>query len=230
MCGRYTLTVNVEQIAIQFGVADTSSIDHEPRYNIAPTQDILAVVQNSERRLVKLRWGLIPHWAKEVNSRYTMINARSETVAEKPSYSVPFEKQRCLILADGFFEWKKNGSQKTPMYIRLKSGQPFGLAGLWDTWTPKDGSSPIRSCTILTTTPNELLEPIHNRMPVILPPEVADTWLTINGTDKNELRSLLHPFPASEMEAFPVSRFVNSPANDSHQCIEPAIDETPRLL
>lgn len=221
MCGRFTLAASIEEIAAEFGVANIS-VEHEPRYNVAPTQDVLVLVHNGERRLKKFRWGLVPHWSKGPNPRYSMINARAETVAEKPSYRVPFEKRRCLVLADGFYEWQKVGDTKVPMYIRLKSGRPFGLAGLWDVWAPAEGGEPLRSCTIITTTPNKLLKPIHDRMPVILPDDAIDPWLTPDGSKKEELLALLGPYPKSDLEAYAVSRYVNSPSNDSPRCIQPA--------
>ncbi len=220
MCGRFTLVTSIEDIAAQFGVIDIS-VEHQPRYNIAPTQEVLVLVKNGERRLDQFRWGLVPHWSKGPNTRYSMINARAETVAEKPSYRTPFAKRRCLVLADGFYEWQKRGDKKVPMYIRLESGRPFGLAGLWDLWTPPEGGEPLKSCTIVTTTPNELLKPIHNRMPVILPDDAVETWLDIEGADEDELLSLLGPDPDAELEAYAVSRYVNSPANDSPKCIQP---------
>ncbi|RME46795.1 MAG: SOS response-associated peptidase [Chloroflexi bacterium] len=221
MCGRFTLAASIEEIAAEFGVSNTS-VEHEPRYNVAPTQDVLVLVANGERRLEKFRWGLVPHWAKEPNTRYSMINARAETVTEKPSYRTPFAKQRCLVLADGFYEWQKAGDKKIPMYVRLKSGRPFGMAGLWDIWRPAEGGAPLKSCTIITTTSNELLKPIHDRMPVILPHDAIDEWLgLLDEPDQDELLALLKPYPATEMEAYAVSRYVNSPANDSPKCIQP---------
>jgi putative SOS response-associated peptidase YedK len=221
MCGRFTLAATIEDIAAEFGVADVS-VEHEPRYNIAPTQQVLALVKNGGRRLEQFRWGLVPHWAKGPDTRYSMINARAETIAEKPSYRVPFAKRRCLVLADGFYEWQKIGDRKVPMYVRLKSGRPFGLAGLWDVWEPADGGEPLKSCTIITTTPNQLLRPIHDRMPVILPHDVIDDWLALDGSKQDQLLSLLKPYPETEMEAYAVSRYVNSPSNDSPRCIQPA--------
>lgn len=220
MCGRFTLATDITDIAVEFGVSTVPG-EHEPRYNVAPSQDVLVLVKNGERRLEKFRWGLVPHWSKGPNPRYSMINARAETVAEKPSYRVPFAKRRCLVLADGFYEWQKVGDNKIPMYIRLKSGRPFGFAGLWDMWVPADGGEPLKSCTIITTTPNELLKSIHNRMPVILPHAAIDDWLTLDGSKRDELLSLLKPHPEVEMEAYAVSRYVNSPANDSPRCIQP---------
>lgn len=219
MCGRFTLASSVEEIAAQFGVAE-ASVSHEARYNVAPTQDVIVLVKNGERRLDKFRWGLVPHWSKGPDTKYSMINARGESVAEKPSYRGPFASRRCLVIADGFYEWKKTGNGKVPMYIRMKSGRPFGFAGLWDLWTPEEDGEPLRSCTIITTTPNQLLKPIHNRMPVILPDDAIETWLDTDGTEQDELLALLKPYPHDELEAYAVSRYVNSPANDSPKCIQ----------
>lgn len=224
MCGRFTLVTKLDDIAAEFGVSDFS-ISHGARYNVAPTQDVVVLLaENGERQLAKFRWGLVPHWAKEVNTRYSMINARAETLTEKPTYRRPFASQRCLVLADGFYEWQQTDDGKVPMYIRLKSQRPFGFAGLWDAWEPPEGGDRLRTCTIITTTPNELLTPIHNRMPVILPQDAIDVWLRSNGAKPAELQELLKPYAASELEAYAVSRYVNNPANESPQCIEPVLD------
>lgn len=221
MCGRFTLVARLDDIAAEFGVSDVS-VSQGARYNVAPTQDVLVLLdENGERQLAQFRWGLVPHWAKQIDTRYSMINARAETLKEKPAYRRPFASQRCLVLADGFYEWQKTDDGKVPMYIRLKSRRPFGLAGLWDVWQPPEGGAPLRSCTIVTTTPNELLAPIHNRMPVMLPPHAIDTWLGSNGVTPDELQALLKPYAAGELEAYAVSRYVNNPANESPQCIEP---------
>ena len=160
-----------------------------------------------------MKWGLIPFWAKDPSIGNRMINARAETVAEKPSFRNAFTRRRCLIVADGFFEWRKEGKTKTPMRIILKNGEPFGFAGLWETWkSPEDEL--IRSCTIITTTPNEVMEPIHNRMPVILPRDAEAQWLNVSVTDTGVLRELLVPYAASELEAYEVSTLVNAPRND----------------
>src|SRR5215216_3572508 len=176
MCGRYTLRTPVDTLAEAFEIEEyPSSI--VPSYNIAPTQEVAAVVEEDEKRkLEMLRWGLIPSWAKDPAIGNKMINARAETLAEKPSFRTALKRRRCLVVADGFYEWKKTGGGKTPMYVQLKDGQPFGFAGLWEAWqSPEDGL--IKTCTIITTTPNELLADIHDRMPVILPREAYDRWL-----------------------------------------------------
>lgn len=194
----------------------------EARYNVAPTQPVAVVPNDGENRLDFFIWGLIPSWAKDPKIGSRMINARAETVDQKPSFKAAFRRRRCLVLADGFYEWKQEpGSKaKTPMYIKLKSGDPFGMAGLWEIWHNGDGSE-IRSCTIITTEPNERLAEIHNRMPVILPEEQHRRWLKPDEGDPNELKSLLIPYASDKMTAYPVSRLVNNPANDVPACIEP---------
>jgi len=222
MCGRFTLTVDTAQLQQAFAWMNIST-EINPRYNVAPSQPVAVVPNNGENRLDFFNWGLIPSWANDPEIGNRMINARAETLAEKPSFRTPFRRRRCLILADGFYEWKveEGRAGKTPMYIRMKSGQPFAFAGLWDLWQPADGSQ-IYSCTIITTKPNALLERIHNRMPVILSPETYAQWLQTGDQRPESLMPLLVPYPASEMEAFPVSRLVNSPQVDQAECILPA--------
>jgi putative SOS response-associated peptidase YedK len=220
MCGRYTLKTPVEKLAEEFGFG-ASPVELPPNYNVAPTQQVAAVLEEGgERRLEVLRWGLIPSWADDPGIGSRMINARSETAPEKPSFRRAFRERRCLILADGFYEWRRTNGAKQPYYIRMKEGRPFAFAGLWESW--KDGSGPeIRSCTILTTGPNDMLAEIHDRMPVILPAGAYDVWLDPEA-GRDELYGLLAPYPEDEMEAYPVSRFVNSPQNNDPRCIEPA--------
>ena len=219
MCGRFTLTTDLEQLedCFSFHVADLS---FHARYNIAPSQQVLAVLNSEERRGGFLRWGLIPSWAKDPSLGNRMINARAETLAEKPSFRRALQKRRCLVLADGFYEWKTEGKKKTPMYIALKSHEPFGFAGLWETWKSPDGEA-IHSCTIVTTTPNTLMESIHNRMPVILARDAEAYWLDRSIEDPARLLPLLVPYSAQEMDAYAVSSAVNAPSNDSPRCIEP---------
>ncbi len=192
------------------------------RYNIAPTQDVAVVPNDGEKRVQFFRWGLVPFWAKDPAIGNRLINARAETAAEKPAFRAAYQRRRCLILADGFYEWRSEPEQraKTPMYVRLASGAPFAFAGLWEVWRPDD--TPLYTCTILTTEPNKLMAPIHNRMPVILPPAAYDRWLDVAEQRKGAMDDLLRPYPAEEMIAYPVSRLVNSPANDSPACIVPA--------
>ena len=220
MCGRFTRYTDIEQIEKLFDVHD-GSIVLAPSYNVAPTQPVLAVVQSEgEKRLVVMRWGLVPVWAKDISIGSRMINARAETLMEKASFKRPFKSQRCLVVSDGFFEWRKEGTKKVPVYIRLKSKKPFGFAGLYDTWTSPDGEQ-IVSCTIITTASNDLIQPIHDRMPAILPKRQYKTWLDPKNQRFDALSALLAPYPAAEMEAYEVSRLVNAPANNSPQCIEP---------
>lgn len=218
MCGRFALIAPGEAIAEQFGVADVPAL--VPRYNIAPTQPVMAVrlASSSQKwELALLHWGLIPSWAKDMKLAARMINARSETVTEKPAFRAAFKRRRCLIPADGFYEWQKLGKTKQPIYIHASDGRLFAFAGLWETWHAADGSM-IDSCTILTTTPNELMAPIHNRMPVILEPEDYDLWLNPDPRPEDALH-LLRPYPAEKMAAYPVSTHVNSPRNDNPDCI-----------
>ena len=222
MCGRFILTVDPSQLRAAFPGLSVPD-DMPPRYNIAPSQPVAVIPNDGKNQLDFFIWGLIPSWAKDPKIGNRLINARSETAAEKPSFRAAFRRRRCLIPADGFYEWKKAASQKTkiPMLIRLKSGQPFALAGLWDSWYAPDGSN-ILSCTILTTHPNDLVKDIHNRMPVILPAESYPLWLDPGEPDPNQLQDLLAPYPAQQMTAYAVSTLVNNPANDLAACIAPA--------
>lgn len=233
MCGRYTLKVEGQEIAERFGLAETPEL--VPRYNIAPTQQVPVVLEEPAgggRTLRMVHWGLIPSWADDPSIEARMINARAETVADKPSFRRAFERRRCLVVADGFYEWKKTESGKQPYYFRLEDSSPFGFAGLWETWSPggRDGGEELRSATIITTEANGLAAEVHDRMPVILPPEHYGAWLD-SDNDGRELLAMLAPASApasplaspltSEMEAYPVSRRVNRPANDEPSVIEP---------
>ncbi len=220
MCGRFTLAADPDTLATLFELDTVPEL--RPRYNIAPTQPVAAVLLDAERQrrqFTFLTWGLIPSWAKDIKIGARMINARSETVAEKPAYRSAFKYRRCLIPASGFYEWQRRRGGKQPYYIALHDHQPFAIAGLWERWQSPDGSV-IESCTLLTTTPNELIRPLHNRMPVILPPVVFQEWLSPR-TPATRLQPLLRPYPADAMIAYPVSTRVNSPAYDAPDCIEP---------
>ena len=220
MCGRYTLKSRPEQIAEKFGVEVPSTLP--VRFNIAPTQLILAIRAKPgthERELVALHWGLVPFWADEPDIGRKMTNARSETAATKPAFRSSFRARRCLILADGFYEWQARDGKKQPYYIRLKSGEPFGMGGFWDRWDKQD--EPIESCTILTTDANEPMMAIHKRMPVVIPPECFDIWLDPAEKDIGRLSKLLRPFHPDEMTAYPISTLVNNAKQDSAKCIEP---------
>jgi putative SOS response-associated peptidase YedK len=222
MCGRYTLTVSPEELSETFAWLNIPS-GVTPRYNIAPSQPVAVVPNDGQNRLDFFNWGLVPSWAKDPQMGNRMINARAETLAEKPAFRAAFRRRRCLVLADGFYEWKQEPERKakTPMYIRLASGRPFAFAGLWESWNSPDGSN-ILSCTIITTTPNTLMEAIHNRMPVILPEAAYPLWLATGDQNPSTLQPLLQSYPADQMQAYPVSTLVNSPANDLAACIQPA--------
>jgi putative SOS response-associated peptidase YedK len=221
MCGRFTLSVDPGELQEAFpGFINKSSFS--PRYNIAPTQPVAVITNSTVPQLDYYLWGLIPSWAKDPEIGSRLINARSETLAEKPSFRSAFRRRRCLIPANGFFEWKAIPGEKSkvPMFIHLKPAKCFAFAGLWELWSAPDGSE-IRSCTIITTEPNELMETIHNRMPVILPSTAFTDWLDPNERTPESLVKWLAPYPAGEMEAYPVSRLVNSPQNDVPECVQP---------
>ncbi len=217
MCGRYTLKHDIQAIAQEFHVAP--SLQTVPRYNIAPTQEVISVLQNGEAHLELLRWGLIPSWAKEESIGSKMINARAETLAEKPSFKRLLHSKRCLVVADGFYEWKQEGrGPKTPMYITLKDDELFAFAGLWDAWKDADGQV-IRTCTIITTEPNELMASIHTRMPAILSRDAREIWLDTAIRDEHALLPLLAPYPTDQMSVRSVSRLVNDPRREGAELI-----------
>ncbi|MGE4157688.1 MAG: SOS response-associated peptidase [Planctomycetota bacterium] len=206
MCGRFSFNTEEAKIRIRFGI-DLAGIPLPHNTDVRPTQRILAVVHGPKGRAPAFfQWGLIPHWAKDKDIGVKMINARAETVAERPSFRGPFSKQRCLIVADSFYEWKKNGAKKIPYRIRLKSHEPFAFAGLWDSWTGPDGKV-IKSCTIITTEPNALLAPIHARMPVISTAEWENAWLDPAERDMKKLQGYLRPLDAALMEAEALEEF-----------------------
>jgi putative SOS response-associated peptidase YedK len=218
MCGRYTLSTPAGRLAEEFQL-DDGAVDLTPSYNVAPTQEVAAVLEkDGKRRLEMLRWGLVPSWADDPEIGARMINARSETAPEKPSFRRAFRSKRCLIPADGFYEWKREPGGKQPYYFHMHDGRPFAFAGLWEHWE-KGGS--LLSCAILTTRANSVLEGIHDRMPVILPPGSYDAWLDPDA-DKEQLIDLMSPYPGADLETYQVSRFVNSPRNNDERCIEPA--------
>lgn len=220
MCGRYSLSVQAEKIAEYFAVKDVPQVP--ARYNIAPTQQVATVSLTDgqpHRQFQWMRWGLIPSWAKDIKIGARLINARAETVTEKPAFRTAFKRKRCLVIADGFYEWQKVGKQKQPYYFQMKDGSPFAFAGLWDSWQPPEGET-IISCTLLTTAANEVLQPVHDRMPVILQPEAYTQWLDPQNKNPEELLPLLEPYPEAAMKAYPVSTLVNSPTNDVRECIE----------
>ena len=219
MCGRYSLIAAIGELEERFGF-DGSELTHVPRYNIAPTQMALTVTNGSERRGSYMRWGLIPSWATSASVGNRMINARAETVAERPSFRTALQRRRCLILADGFYEWQRKASSRRPMRIVMASGEPFAFAGLWDAWRDLKGEV-VRSCTIITTSANELLNPIHDRMPVILPRDLEPLWLDHDIQAPAALAGILTPYSTDEMAAYEVSSLVNSPANDGPEVVVP---------
>ncbi len=222
MCGRFTLTINPADLQDAFSNYHFP-VRFAPRFNIAPSQPILAIPNDNKLAADFFVWGLIPMWAKDPTIGSRLINARGETLAEKPSFRGSYRHKRCLILADGFYEWKSVGDKKTkiPYYIHMQDRQPFAMAGLWDSWESPDGSS-LKTCTIITTTPNELMETIHDRMPVILHPRDYAKWLDAAPQTPENLQPLIKPFNADAMSAYPVSTLVNKPANDMPELVVPA--------
>lgn len=220
MCGRFTRKENLQRLAEQLGLKVLPPL--RPRYNIAPSQLVACVRTNLEtrqRECTELKWGLVPSWAKDPGIGNQLINARGETVAEKPAFRQAFKQQRCLVLADGFYEWKREGKAKQPYYIRFKDNRPFAFAGLWERCEKQD--SPLETCALITTGPNALMEPIYTRMPVILVAKDYDDWLDPSLQTVERLNALLRPFPAEDMEAYPVSPIVNNPRNDQPECVMP---------
>lgn len=221
MCGRFTLTVDPAELKEHYQNASFPQ-EYAPRYNIAPSQAVLAIANDGKNAADFFLWGLIPSWAKDPSMGNRMINARGETLAEKPAYRGAYKYKRCLIPADGFYEWKSQPGTKTklPYFIHIKAGELFAFAGLWDEWHGADGSA-IRTCTIITTAPNSLMAPIHDRMPVILRPEDYAEWLDPNPRAPDSLKHLIAAFPPERMEAYPVSALVNSPSNDRAELVQP---------
>lgn len=221
MCGRFSFSIpSKAKSLVKLGVPQAEVDILKPRYNIAPSNSVASIRNEKERHIEPLRWGLIPSWSKNESIGARMINARVETLAEKPSFKALLHKHRCLILADGFYEWAESARGKQPYLIRLKSAELLTFAGLWSHWKDSKGKE-IRTCTIITCASNKLMERIHNRMPVILDAEARDIWLDPKTEDSTVLTGILKPFPDSEMEAYPVSKLVNSPENDNIECIKP---------
>lgn len=222
VCGRYSLFTDYTVLINRFNIEETAVDEDEytPSYNVAPSQQIIAVINDGHKnRLGTLRWGLIPPWAKDEKIGSKMINARSETVAEKPSFRKAFKKKRCLVVADSFYEWQRKDDGKIPMRIKLRNGEPFAFAALWESWKAPDGKT-VNTCSILTTEANPLMKSIHDRMPVILTKEEEGIWLDPNMEDAETLKALLKPYKADEMEAYRVSEEVNSPKNNKPELIE----------
>jgi putative SOS response-associated peptidase YedK len=225
MCGRFTLHQSAAALAKAFHLEYVP--DLSAQHNIAPTQIVPTVLQNPESNkyeFQQLRWGLVPSWAKDPKMGAKLINARAETLAEKPAFRSAFKRRRCLVLADGFYEWQHQKDKKQPFYFRLQDGQPFGFAGLWELWQSPTGEE-IASCAIVTIAANELLQPIHERMPAIIAPQDYDLWLNTQVQTPEQLQPLLRPYPADAMTAYPVSALVNNPKHNSPECIMPLTEE-----
>ena len=221
MCGRFTRKEGFQQLAKMLELQVWPHLD--ARYNIAPSQFVACVRTNPdsmERECVEMKWGLIPSWAKEPRIGHQLINARAETVADKPAFRKAFRNRRCLILADGFYEWRREKKTKQPYFVRFVDNRPFAFAGVWERWERMEGN-PLDSCALITTAPNAVMKPIHYRMPVILHPTAYALWLDDSMHHPQGLMGLLQPYPHEEMEAFPVSPLVNNPLNDSPECLQP---------
>ncbi len=219
MCGRFVLTADGEAIQTAFNLDEVPD-SLPPRFNIAPSQPIAVITNENPKVLTFHKWGLVPSWAKDVAMGNKMINARSESVEEKPAFRAAFRRRRCLIPATGFFEWQQRDGKKVPMFAHMKDNSVFAFAGLWEVWHSPEGDE-LRTVTILTTEPNALMADIHNRMPVILPTTAYETWLAAGEQSPADLKPLLKPFDAGRMTAYEVSTFVNRPANDTPEAIEP---------
>ncbi|MDQ0230025.1 SOS response-associated peptidase [Metabacillus malikii] len=218
MCGRFSLASDLNMLQEQFDFLMNE--DFPIRYNIAPSQDVLVIGSNGHERIgKKMKWGLIPPWAKDKKIGYKMINARGETIDEKVSFKKPFQTKRCLILSDGFYEWKRTGKEKQPYRFIMKDNRPFAFAGLWEQWVQENENVSLYTCTIITTEANELTKDVHDRMPVILQENKYDEWLDRHNNDTLKLKKLLTPYDANLMEAYPVSQIVNSPKNDIQECM-----------
>jgi len=218
MCGRFVLTANPDVIQQSFNLSTMPAM-MEARYNIAPTQPVAVITNEKSDELTFHKWGLIPSWAKDISGAAKLINARSETAAEKPSFRAAFKRRRCIIPADGYYEWQQRGTDKVPMFIHMEGREPFGIAGLWEIWQRPDGGE-IRTCTILTTDANEFTQSIHNRMPVILHKEDYPLWLSPSEEPVPILQALMKPYTGHNLTAYAVSKAVNRPVNDSAQLIE----------
>ena len=220
MCGRYILTQQLGFLAERFDFP-IGDLEYRPNYNVAPSQQVLMVTDVGGHKAENVRWGLIPFWAKDTKISFKMINARAETVTTSGAFKNALKRRRCLVLADGFYEWKKEAGSKTPMRIGLRGWESFGFAGLWESWRDKESGEEVCSCTIITCPPNELMEPIHDRMPVILPERAEAAWLDPAQEDLQALQSLLAPYPVKLMTAHAVSPLVNLVKNNVPECIEP---------
>lgn len=226
MCGRFTFNSKPEDIKRIFAVTDIAC-EPSPSWNIAPTHEVPVIIRHDNRnRLGKLHWGLVPSWARDLSGAGKLINARIETVIEKPSFKNAFKKRRCLILANGFYEWRKTENKKQPWYFKLPNGGPFAFAGLWETWKGSNGQK-HHSCTILTTVASESIKPVHDRMPVILRPEAVKDWLNPDIRDPDRLKELLHSGKVDSLKGYPVSNRVNALSFNDPACIEPFDSHSP---
>jgi putative SOS response-associated peptidase YedK len=222
MCGRVTIKTPAQDLAREFALTGIRAALERPRYNLAPTQLLPVVLNDGARMLDTLRWGLIPSWAKEAAIGNKLINARAETVAEKPSFRSAFKRRRCLVLVDGWFEWQQTAKPKRPFLFHRKDGKPLAFAGLWEEWRAPDTGESLRTCTVLTTEANRLVAGVHDRMPVILPPSAQEVWLRPEPQEAAALQPLLVPFSEEALlEAYEVARVVNSPTQDVPACVEP---------
>ena len=225
MCGRFTLFTSLKELTDRFGF-DSFPVNLNPSYNITPTQPVLTVrnIPGDTKQVQAdfMRWGLIPAWAKDASLGGRMINARSETASEKPSFRSAFRKRRCLILADGFYEWRKVSTGKQPVRIQMKGGSPFAFAGLWESWNNREGGE-VNSCTILTMSANSFMKNIHDRMPLILQKNNESKWLDSSRTDPEEIKEMIQEFPNDYLESWDVSKLVNIPTNNNPECIEPEV-------
>ena len=225
MCGRFTLFASLKELTDRFGF-DSFPVNLTPSYNIAPTQPVLTVrATPAGAKQVQagfMKWGLIPTWAKDASLGGRMINARSETASDKPSFRSAFRKRRCLILADGFYEWRKTGTGKQPVRVQMEDGRPFAFAGLWESWRNREGGE-VHSCTILTMSANSFMKNIHDRMPLILQKNNESKWLDSSSTDPEEIKEMIQEFPNDYLESWDVSKLVNIPTNNNPECIEPEV-------
>ena len=223
MCARYLMTFPRHALQKRFGVkGDSAAAQIRTGYNISPSSTVVSVIiVEGERRLVALRWGLIPSWSKDEKIASRTINAKAETLSSKPSFAAAYKKRRCMIPANGFYEWRAISGKKTPYLISLKDNGLFGFAGLYEGWKAPDGSI-LETCTVITTEPNELIKPIHDRMPAIVAPDDESDWLDISRYDEGRLRNILRPYPDQLMECVEVSSFVNNPRHDGAECVKRA--------
>ncbi len=225
MCGRFTVGVPREELVDEFGVSEPP-FDIRPRYNLAPTQIAPVVLRGDDGglSLAGFRWGLVPFWARDEQMGNRLINARAESLDRRPAFRWAFRQRRCLVPADGWYEWRREGPGRVPMWIHLRSRRPFAFAGLWERWGPRE--APVHTFAIVSTDAAPGIRDIHDRMPAVLPRDLRDRWLDPRA-DPRELLSLLRPYPGDDLEAWPVSRLVNSPDNDVEECILPAEDVAP---